>query len=515
MKTKNAPAPTEAQDLQYQMIAIDDITPNPANPRRIDDDHPSLIELAESIKNTGLINPITVRPAADGFELLAGERRWRAAKLSGATSIACHIVKVSDEQAFDILTVENLQRQDLTWLEEANGVQAMLEHGRDAETIAKSIGRSPSWVALRAKLSTLSDKWKKEAAAPKRDKWDDSKISSWPAGMLELVARMPKAVQEEMLDDWSIKECETVADLKQEIDSKYLHLLSAAAWSLDDTKLLPRAGACSACPKRSSCQLNLFETQKGDTCTDVECWDAKADAFIKRSTADLQKAHPNLVLMKMDYQDKTKGAVSQHDVKVVKQGAKGARPTLITSGDGKGSLVYTVPLTKYDPSSSSGERKVSKASQKGSSKTVAERVEALQKRRDKHVCELFVKWFHGIADELPVPMSAEQMMALASTVGTAHDLYHSDDIAKAIKDAAKVKADRAPTELWIQLHEVLLNLVRASTQRGDAPIAAVKAICGLDVSWTVKLPDWIAAAEKEVPTPKALVEDLKAKGKKG
>jgi ParB family transcriptional regulator, chromosome partitioning protein len=121
-------------------LPLDDLTPSPHNPRRIDPDDPKLAELAESLRTLGQIEPIVVRLVVAGGEkngddhtilydhvILAGERRFRAAILAGLTHLECKVVECDDKTALEITVVENLQRADLHPLEEARGVRSLLD----------------------------------------------------------------------------------------------------------------------------------------------------------------------------------------------------------------------------------------------------------------------------------------------------------------------------------------------------------------------------------------------------
>jgi ParB family chromosome partitioning protein len=112
MKTKNVSCDT------IQKIRVDQISPNP-NQARIDFDKAGLVELSESIKGTGLLQPIIVKPVGNRFQIIAGERRWRAHQLSGLSEIDA-IIRNSDNSMVESL-IENIQREDLSAFEEAGG----------------------------------------------------------------------------------------------------------------------------------------------------------------------------------------------------------------------------------------------------------------------------------------------------------------------------------------------------------------------------------------------------------
>jgi ParB family transcriptional regulator, chromosome partitioning protein len=139
-------------------VPIEFLKPNPRNPRRAFSDA-ELGELAESIKQHGVIQPIVVRPvkgAQDRFEIIAGERRWRASQAAGLHEVPIIPVDVSDSDALEIAIIENVQREDLNAMEEAQGYHALAgEFKRSQEDIAKIVGKSRSHVANMMRLTKL------------------------------------------------------------------------------------------------------------------------------------------------------------------------------------------------------------------------------------------------------------------------------------------------------------------------------------------------------------------------
>ncbi|MBI5130775.1 MAG: ParB/RepB/Spo0J family partition protein [Rhodopseudomonas palustris] len=141
-------------------VPIEFIKANPRNPRRTFSDA-ELSELTDSIKQHGVIQPIVVRPvkgAQDRYEIIAGERRWRAAQRAGLHEVPIVPVDVSDALALEIAIVENVQREDLNPLEEAQGYHALAnEFKRSQEDIAKIVGKSRSHVANMMRLTKLPE----------------------------------------------------------------------------------------------------------------------------------------------------------------------------------------------------------------------------------------------------------------------------------------------------------------------------------------------------------------------
>lgn len=136
-------------------LSMDQIVPDRNQPRKWFEDE-ALQELAASIREHGVLQPLLVRPVEDGYQIVAGERRWRAARLAGLQTIPVNIREMDDAQAMSIALVENLQREDLNPIEEAEGYKRLSEStGWTQEEIAKQVGRSRPAVANALRLLSL------------------------------------------------------------------------------------------------------------------------------------------------------------------------------------------------------------------------------------------------------------------------------------------------------------------------------------------------------------------------
>ena len=136
-------------------LSTEDIVPNPVQPRKLFDDE-GLEELSRSIQDYGILNPLSVRLRGSHYELVAGERRLRAARLAGLKEVPCILLDVNMEDASLIALVENLQRRDLDFIEEANGINQLIRmFGMSQEEAARRIGKSQSAVANKLRLLRL------------------------------------------------------------------------------------------------------------------------------------------------------------------------------------------------------------------------------------------------------------------------------------------------------------------------------------------------------------------------
>ncbi len=141
-----------------QEISIGDIDPNPDQPRRTFTEE-SIAQLAQSIRDQGVLQPILVTPTEDGrYQLVAGERRWRAARVAGLETVPCLVRDLDEVQQREIALIENLQREDLNPLEAAQGVQNLMRQcGYTQETVARRLGKSRPAVANLLRLLNLPD----------------------------------------------------------------------------------------------------------------------------------------------------------------------------------------------------------------------------------------------------------------------------------------------------------------------------------------------------------------------
>lgn len=147
---------TETAGAQVQSLKIDRIVQAGYQPRQVFEPT-SLAELAQSIREKGVLQPLLVRPRGDAFEIVAGERRWRASQLAGLTELPVIIRDLGDREALEIAIVENLQREDLGPLEEARAYQALMDQGLNQEGVAQAVGKGRSTVANALRLLTLDE----------------------------------------------------------------------------------------------------------------------------------------------------------------------------------------------------------------------------------------------------------------------------------------------------------------------------------------------------------------------
>lgn len=138
-------------------LPVDMISPNPDQPRTdIDDD--AIAELSDSISKSGLLQPILVRPLGEGYQIIAGERRWRASRLAGLTEVPVRVLAVGDTESLELALIENLQREDLNPIEEARGYKRLLTvHQMTQAELADKVSKSRSTITNSLRLLDLPD----------------------------------------------------------------------------------------------------------------------------------------------------------------------------------------------------------------------------------------------------------------------------------------------------------------------------------------------------------------------
>jgi len=235
-----------------------------------------LEELARSMREKGQLQAILCRPSPTsddgGLEVVYGERRYRAAKIAGLETILTTVRDIDDADVLDLQVLENDQREDTHPLDQAEAFAEMVKRGRTPAQIAERIGRDPSYVAKRIALLQLC----KEA----REALDEEKITLTVALLL---ARLPdKKLQADALQSVLDDSCDgpmPAAKVGKLIEDQFMLRLESAPFETTDAKLVPKAGACSACPKRTGAQRELFSDVKNpDLCTDQACYDTKVEA---------------------------------------------------------------------------------------------------------------------------------------------------------------------------------------------------------------------------------------------
>jgi ParB/RepB/Spo0J family partition protein len=253
-----------------------------------------LSELAASILSKGLAQPILIRPVTptadepQSFEIVAGERRFRACIIAGLSVIPAFCRNLSDQEALELQILENLQRDNPHPLEEAEGYERlMMKHGYTADQLVDKLNKSRSYVYGRLKLCALN--------LEVRELFLDNE-EHLQASTALLIARIPlaklqtKALNEILRPNGRVDdEPMSYRKAKEWLQQNYMLDLRKAIFLTDDAKLVKTAGNCNKCPKRAGNQPEVFEGVDANVCTDPECFKEKTAAHYDKLHADALK----------------------------------------------------------------------------------------------------------------------------------------------------------------------------------------------------------------------------------
>lgn len=272
-----------------RMVLCNLIQPGKYQPRKRFREDP-LDQLANSIKLHGIMQPILLRTLPNGkFEIVAGERRWRGARLAGLDSVPAVVRDLTLMQVLELQAIENIQREDLHALEEADSFDLLLnppegENGYTVDQIADKVSKSTTHVRRLLALCRL--------IPPAREAFLAEQIVQSTA---LAIARMPVSQQEKAFPKIMAtrpNDTKPVAhkDAEQILATSFMLRLNKATFPIKDATLVPEAGGCNHCPKRTGANPDLFaDVPEADTCTDPDCHAGKLTAFNERIKAQARE----------------------------------------------------------------------------------------------------------------------------------------------------------------------------------------------------------------------------------
>lgn len=271
-----------------KLLDLDKVIRSSINPRRRFNEG-ALNELASNIRRHGVLQPILCRPKKVGddefFEIVAGERRWRASRIAEQPQVPAIVREMTDTEALEIAVIENAQREDLHPLEEAEGFGALLKaygHGeassQSADDLAAKIGKSRTHIYNRLKLLQLIP-----------DLRDAFFKDDFNATVAQQLARLPAKMQPKAFaalrkataDGEPINVRESAKLLRAQFHLR----MDRATFPVEDAGLLEGAPACTQCPKMSGNEPDLFGDEPDNVCTDGDCFQGKKLAFNERIKA--------------------------------------------------------------------------------------------------------------------------------------------------------------------------------------------------------------------------------------
>lgn len=269
---------------EFKELKLSELVASSTNPRSEFEEN-SLNELAESIKAHGVLQPIIARIHPDDckkFEVVCGERRFRASKIAKMKTIPVSIRDLNDDEVFEIQIIENLERKDVHPMDEAVAFKRMLESGKyTMEDIAAKVAKNITFVAQRLKLNDLIE-----------DLQNDFRVGKFGIGHAVLLSRVDEESQQEIFSDYT-DDYPTISDLKDELQDNFL---DNAKFDINDSELVPSAGPCSTCIKSSFGNPVLFPEMEDNRCFDKKCFENKTETFQSNELQKIIDENPGIYL---------------------------------------------------------------------------------------------------------------------------------------------------------------------------------------------------------------------------
>ena len=292
--------PTPGGGEAMQHLRVLSIITSKTNPRKFFCPF-KLTELAESIKATGVHQPILVRPLPESriqeeiaqaklegrepaqYELVCGERRWRGTQMAGLDYIPAMIREMTDAQALEAQIIENLQREDVTALEEAEGYQALMkESGMNADEVAEKIKKSRGYIYARLKILDLCPEGRE---AMRQGELDYS--CALPIARIATFDLQREALKWSLETDYR-NDKRSARDVQTHVKNNYMLDLHKAPFSRKDADLCPSAGACTTCPHRTGADQDE-DSKSADVCTNPPCYRSKEQAHAEQLRKQAQE----------------------------------------------------------------------------------------------------------------------------------------------------------------------------------------------------------------------------------
>ncbi|WP_157755043.1 ParB/RepB/Spo0J family partition protein [Variovorax boronicumulans] len=402
---------------QFMVLDLALIVASNTNPRTVFN-LPRLEELATSIKASGVHQPVLVRPLParrlqetfDGFrrgerpayELIAGERRFRASKLAGVDTIPAMIRHLTDEQVLEIQLVENLQRDDLHPMEEAEGYEKLIQATHvTKEELGEKVGKSRGYVYGRLKLLALGQEARTAFYASEID-----------ASRALVIARIPdagqqvKALAEATAEDWQGGLRHNFKSFVRWAQQNMMLRLDAARFPTTDATLVVEAGSCRDCAKRTGAQPEVYaDVESADVCTDPTCYHAK-DAAHEVIVIDRARENGQQVILEKEakaiwvaehiplkgYTRLDRPDPRVHETKMLKTvlGKSMPAPVLMQNPHKRGELIEVLPtsqvtkLLKESGKLKPAPRATGTAPASAAAKAAAEATRPVEERREYH-----------------------------------------------------------------------------------------------------------------------------------
>lgn len=428
--------PKEVESPLIQEISLDRIKPSKANPRRRLDES-ALKELADNIKTHGVLQPILIRPVnSNGYEIVCGERRWKASRAAGKEIIPARIVNLSDGEALELAVIENLQRENVHELDEALGYKALIKQNPElytVESLSAKVGRSVGYIYQRLKLAELTPNVQTAFYA--------GKLTAGHA--IEMARLQPKDQERALAECFPehrtakaiLKDKDprpiSVRDLRDWIQQEVHLSLANAPFDVNDSELLPTVGPCSTCPKRSGSNPLLFadSIKRSDICTDPECFKQKRDALVQIRIKEAETAGEKPVKVSDSFvyygEKPAPGVLYRNDYKEATAGdCPTTAPAVVVEGKRAGAKLYvcTNPKCKTHSARSIGLSPEEKAARKKQ----AQEQRIQQEFRKRLLAEVWKRLLAEVWKRVPGELGRHELdlIALSYFHQLGHDSQH-------------------------------------------------------------------------------------------
>lgn len=300
---------------RLRTLPLQDIAIGTSNPRKVFDTE-ALKELTQSILEKGILQPLLVRPFEGGHQLVCGERRLKAATLAKLTEVPVQVRELTDEEVLEVQLIENLEREDVHPLQEAETLQHML--GTEKYTLgdlAPKLAKSETFIIQRLSLNQLIKPWK--------DAFLKEHINLAKA---LIVARLTKAGQKELAENAMdhVGGIKSKAALEKFIERQISRKLEQAPFDVCNENLVKKAGPCTACNKRSGANERLFpDIEADDQCFDKACYELKVQAHLMARAKEIVNGAEPVYFIYSPYADELpRGLVKlleKHNIKLLEQ----------------------------------------------------------------------------------------------------------------------------------------------------------------------------------------------------
>lgn len=282
----------------FAFIELSLIDKSSFNPRKTFDEN-SLNELSQSIREKGVIQPIVLRPVGDRYEVVCGERRYRAAVLAELTVIPACIKNLSDEETEEFAITENLQRKDVSPLEEAEAFSKLVATGKyDVNSLAVKFGKSEAFIRGRLKLVNLITEF--------RDMLEQEIINIGVAGVF---ASYPADLQNEIYTEHLAADCPPYKSWTEYRANRMQAAIEQAYYTKLDEYSFDKE-ECKNCPFNTA-TFSLFAEEGVGTCTKRECLTDKNTMYIYQQVIDMQNTNPELGICKHSYFDSNANVIEK------------------------------------------------------------------------------------------------------------------------------------------------------------------------------------------------------------